>query len=113
MRQAWINNLREKVAEIASCAPYYWNKGGPNLEFRRDEEQKRLTQLEHEIELLINPSEADHRELVDTIRKMMWALEVRIERPNQFAESRQKAIILGQRIFKAEWNRIKQEIEKP
>jgi hypothetical protein len=117
MRQAWINNLREKVAELSSSALHYWNKDWSrplhDSEDMKDEEQKRLTLLEHEIELLINPSEADHKELVETIRKMMWALERGLDSVEEFNVARKRTMILSQCIFKAEWKRIKEEIRKP
>jgi hypothetical protein len=117
MRQAWINNLREKVAELSSSALHYWNKDWSSslhdAEDRKDEEQKRLTLLEHEIELLINPSEADYKELVETIRKMMWALQRGLDSIEEFNAARERTTILSQRIFKAEWNRIKEEIGNP
>jgi hypothetical protein len=114
MRQAWINSLREKVAELTSSALHYWNQDWSQLHgsSKKNEDEKRMIQLEHEIELLINPSEADHKELVTTIREMMWSLDVGLQRADQFAAARQKTIALGQKIFKAEWNRTKQDIEK-
>lgn len=116
MRQAWINDLREKIAELSSSALHYWNKDWssiPDSDERKDTEQKRLTQLEHEIELLINPSEADHKELAETIRRMMSALEIGLVRAEEFSAARERTMVIGQRIFKAEWNRIKEEIGKP
>jgi uncharacterized protein YneF (UPF0154 family) len=44
MRQAWINNLREKVAELSSSALHYWNKDWSrplhDSEDLKDEEQE-------------------------------------------------------------------------
>lgn len=110
MRQAWINNLREKLAELSSSAHHYWNAG---FEERKDEEYKRLTQLEEEIKLLINPTEEDHKELVDTIRQMLSALERGTRDAEEFFAAREKTTTLGQKIFKTEWSRIKDDIEKP
>lgn len=113
MRQAWINDIRDKLAELSSTALHFLNAG---FEQRKDEEYKRLHQLEEEITLRINPSEPDHLELLKTIRKMMLALQSGVhdvEILDNFIEAHQKTRSLGQRIFKTEWNRIKDDIEKP
>jgi hypothetical protein len=110
MRQAWINDLRDKLAELSSSALHYLNAGFEN---RKDKEYKRLTLLEEEITLLINPSETDHLELVKAIRKMILALESGIDEVDNFIKARETTRSLGQRIFKSEWNRVKDDIEKP
>lgn len=43
MRQAWINDLRAKLAELLSSALHYFVAG---FEDRTDKEYRRLTQLE-------------------------------------------------------------------
>jgi hypothetical protein len=110
MRQAWINELRGKLAELSSSALHYFNAG---FEDRKDEEYKRLTQVEAEITLLINPAEKDHQELVKAIRIMMLALARGLDDVDNFIEAHQTTKSLGQKIFKAEWNRVKDDIEKP
>jgi hypothetical protein len=115
MRQAWINTFREKLAEFTSAASHYWNvrqiaTGTVEL---KDEEQRRLAQLEHEIELLINPSEQDHKDLVETIKQIPWRLERGTDEFGEFNPLMDKATALGQRIFKTEWDRIKNDIERP
>lgn len=77
MRQAWINTFREKLAEFTSAAFHDWNVRQISIAAveLKDEEQRRLAQLEHEIELLINPTEPDHKEVVETIKQIPWRLE--------------------------------------
>lgn len=113
MRQAWINTLREKLAELTGSAFHYWNTRLVGTDELKDEEQKRLTQLEHEMELLINPTEEDHRELLDAIREMLGVMERNKGGEGKFTSAREKTTMLGQKIFKTEWNRIKDDIEKP
>jgi hypothetical protein len=115
MRQAWINTFREKLAEFISAAFHYWNvrqvmAGRVEL---KDEEQRRLAQLEYEIRLLINPTESDHQQLVETIKQIPWRLERGDDEFGEINPLMEKATALGQRIFKTEWNRIKDDIEKP
>lgn len=117
MRQAWINNLRDKVAELTSGVVHCYNRDWrrplrPPDEWK-DEERKRLTLLEHEIQLLINPTEADHKELVETIRIMMAALDKGLDGTGHLFAAQEKVTAIGQRIFKAEWNRVKEEIDNP
>ena len=112
MRQAWINSLRDKVAELSGSALQHWNTG---FDEATGEEQRRLWHLQEEIKLLINPAERDHEELVDAIDRMLSALQrgVELEAARDFATARQKTILLGQTIFKTEWDRIKGDIERP
>ena len=77
-----------------------------------DDEQRRLVQIEHEIELFINPTEQDHRELMEALRKVLGLLERGTDERGEFNPALDKATILGQKIFKTEWNRIKDDIEK-
>ena len=73
MRQAWINTFREKLAELTGKLLHYWNtrpitQGTTELS---DEERIRLSQIQHEIELFINPTESDHRELMEALRQVL------------------------------------------
>ena len=79
----------------------------------KDEEQRRLAQLQHEIELLINPTESDHKELVETIKQIPWRLERGTDELGELNPLMDKATALGQKIFKTEWDRIKNDMEKP
>lgn len=110
MRQAWINNFREKLAELMSSALHYWNAGFEN---RKDEEYKRLGHLEAEILLTINPTETDHKELLAAIRQMMLALERGANDFSRFSTAFERVTSLGQKIFKTEWDKIKNDIDKP
>lgn len=110
MRQAWINDLRDKLAELLSSALHYWNAG---YEQRTDEEYKRLGLLEEEINLRINPGEADHKDLVSAIREMLFALERGVDDSDRFSRAYERTNALGQKIFKTEWNRIKDDIHEP
>lgn len=114
MRQAWINSFREKLAELTSSACHYWNIRQVNngILSVTDEEYRRLVQLEHEIELFINPNEDEHRELLESLQSILTVLDGQYAK-SDFNGERARATALGQRIFKAEWDRIKTDIEKP
>src|SRR2546422_7939219 len=72
MRQAWINSLRDLLAELTSTALHYHVAG---FEERTDEEYRRLTLLEHKVAMMLNPLEDDHKRLEKLIRKMVSGLE--------------------------------------
>src|SRR5688572_28614420 len=52
MRQAWINNLRDLLAELISSALHYYVAGS---EERTDEVYRRLTLIEHKVAMMLNP----------------------------------------------------------
>ena len=110
MRQAWINNLRDSTAELTSRAFHYYRAGYEN---RSDAEYQAMTLLEQKISLMLNVTEADHREFEDAIRTMVSSLEVgsgglaSVSFPDAYKRTR----TLARAIFKREWNRIKEPIE--
>jgi Icc-related predicted phosphoesterase len=113
MRQVWINELRSKVAELSSSALYYWNT---KFDEQADEKTRRVWQLEEEIKLLINPGEDDHKALINAIRQLLSAMEKGVGATGaaeEFSAARHNTSILSQKIFKTEWDRIKNDIEKP
>lgn len=107
MRQAWINNLRDLIAEISSSALHYYMTG---YEDRRDEEYKRLTELEGKISLMLNFEEDDHKKLHDLIRKMLNSLEQGKDGDKTFVAIHPGVLGLSRSILKREWNRVKEEI---
>jgi hypothetical protein len=115
MRQAWIENVRVKLAEFLSLALHCWNRAVTISSFDAldDAEYKRLLGLGVEIELLINPMETDHKELLSAMTQCTRALAQGIEHHAEFSLGRERVGALGQKIFKTEWNRVKAEIEKP
>ena len=108
MRQAWVNSLRDVLAELTSSALHYYCTG---FEEREDSEYRHLTLLEHRIQLMLNPREDDHRELEQLIRKMISSLERGREGGDAFTESHTEVMGLSRRILKREWNVVKEKIE--
>jgi hypothetical protein len=107
MRQAWINSLRDLIAEISSSALHYHLTGFEN---RRDEEYKRLTDLEGKISLTLNLIEDDHKRLHDLIRKMLNALKCGKEGSHDFTTIHPEVLALARDVLKREWNRVREEI---
>ena len=108
MRQAWINNLRDLVAELTSNALHYHVAG---FEERTDEEYRRLTLLEYKVALMLNPLEDDHKRLEQLIRQMVSALEREREGEANFVEVHPTVKDLSRQIFKREWNRVRDRIQ--
>ena len=108
MRQAWINSLRDLLAELASNALHYYVAG---FEDRKDEEYQRLTLLEHKVQLMLNPKEEDHKKLEQLVRKMMAALGRGKEGDKDFVAFHPEVMRLSREVLKREWNRVKEPIE--
>jgi hypothetical protein len=116
MRQAWIEGLRGKLAELLSLSFRCWDRAvklGTNYEELNDPEFKRILELTEEIRLLINPVEPDHKELVNSIAQITRSILCGLDNFVEFKSATEKARTLGLAIFKTEWNRIKVEIERP
>ena len=72
MRQAWINSLRDLIAELTGKCAHYWETG---FEERRDDEYQRITELECKLALFINPKEEDHKMLLEKAKVMVAFLK--------------------------------------
>jgi hypothetical protein len=108
MRQAWINNLRDLLAELTSSALHYHVAG---FEERTDEEYRRVTLLEHKVAMMLNLLEDDHKRLEELIRQMVSALERGREGEADFTNVHRAVMDLSRQIFKREWNRVRDRIQ--
>jgi hypothetical protein len=111
MRQAWINSLRDLLAEVTSSALHYHVAG---FEERTDEEYQHLTHLEYRIKLMLNASENDHRELEEALGRMVGMLNIgdsrTMEHDREFAARHDAVVGLARKVLKREWDRIKEPI---
>lgn len=108
MRQAWINSLRDILADLTSSALHYYVAG---FEERTDEEYQHLTLMEHKLQLMLNPHEADHQQLEELVRKMIAALGRSKDGDQEFTETHPLVVSLSRQILKREWDRVKDEIQ--
>lgn len=113
MRQGWINELRRKVSLILGRATFYAAAGHPPT--NTEAVYLELTEIQQEIELMINPREKDHQDLVASIAAMMRTMTKAIS-PNPpfdaidiFKTEQRKVVALAQKIFKTEWDRVRTE----
>ena len=111
-RQAWVNALRESIAEFLSqvnLASSIQRAGGNDeAVFERTQ---RIMQLNCTIDLLINPKESDHADLARLITEatnaMTGPLGNEADEPQKWDERNRKITELSQRILKHEWERVK------
>jgi hypothetical protein len=123
-RQAWINQLRDSLAEfhslllrlIAAHRPpvLQFSISGSTAESLEDRIRRieaireRASYFRERIVLMLNPTEAPHEELQT---RLDAALALANEKPDDsagLAKSREELTALSRRILKAEWERVKQ-----
>lgn len=96
-RQAWINSLRDTMAEFHSIGTH------PNTD---QTSEKDFYKLGTKIELLMNPSDPDYQELHGLMYKYLNAKTL----ADKFSLNPQ-FINLSQRILKREWDRLKSDLD--
>ncbi|MEO8677420.1 MAG: hypothetical protein ABI665_00145 [Vicinamibacterales bacterium] len=107
MRQSWINNLRDLLAELVSSSLHYYTAG---FEDRTDKEYQRVVFLESKVQLMLNPNEEDHKNLEQLIRRMVGAIQYRKGEPDPFPDLHTEVLTLSRAILKREWDRVKEPI---
>jgi hypothetical protein len=103
MRQAWINSLREKLAELIGYSLHYYQAG---YEDRSDAEYRRMTLLSQEVELMLNPIEDTPRLLIAEMRKMLGSINEHVL-SSKYAEHHEAVVSLSREVLKAEWEATK------
>ncbi|GAA5443619.1 hypothetical protein Misp06_01797 [Microbulbifer sp. NBRC 101763] len=109
IRQAWIDNLRNLIAEITGKSLHYWTSG---YEDREDSEYLHITELVHKLELYLNIAEPDHAYLLKRVHDMVNLLSSSpsSENSNKFQNIHIDVISTSREILKREWERVKNEI---
>ena len=96
MRQAWIDKLRELLAEFMSSTLHYWVAG---FEDRKDKEYQRVALLETHVQLMLNPNEADHQRLELLIRRMVGDLEKNLGQKSEYPNLHSEMSDLSRKIL--------------
>lgn len=104
MRQAWINSLRDLLAELVGGSLHYYVAG---FEKRDDSAYQELALLQHKITFMLNPDEADHAELEKTILRLIRQISDQGWASSEFPNTHTQVISLGRRVLKREWRRVK------
>jgi len=106
-RQAWINQLREALAELVTGLRFL-NLRSQGLDAQEQwvERYQRTFHLTSKIALLLNLAEADHKELHATIKQAGELLAGTVDDEKLFAVT-DRILELSQAILKREWERVK------
>jgi len=109
-RQAWINTLRENLAEFLSQTAAINLPGMSSIDvdserFRQMVEQ--LTLIEGRIKLSVNPNEEDHVLLVELLDRAVRVADTRPRQPTTLANLTEEIVRLSQTVLKREWERVK------
>jgi hypothetical protein len=94
-RQAWINSMREDLAQYSA---FHWSRelqGGI-------EEKRQAVQLQARILMRMNPEDKDYGALLDALRHPV---------ANE-SEGREALAIVGQKFLKREWERLKDDLDE-
>jgi hypothetical protein len=108
-RQAWINTLRDLIAECMAISGFIhiadWSDRKQS-EF--DEKMERFALLVAKIRLMLNPNEQDHKRLSEMLGQLMNSMRSLNEKdPVKGAQLMKDFLPLSQTILKREWERVK------
>lgn len=129
-RQKWIDNLRESIslfitqAEMISILPFEEEVDEDEIdedEYEIIEEPtnedpyyahfKELIQMQHKIELLLNPNEDDHNEIVNLLEEIrIWVHEQNVSEEvheEKLEKLIKKLMDVTKRVLKREWSIVK------
>ena len=105
IRQKWIDDLRDLVSELISTAQIHWI-------YQKDTESAHTSLLLscQKIELMLNPNEADHKELKVALERLIEVV-LRGGKPSMrdYTDAVLQSTALAQAVFKREWERVKTE----
>ena len=100
-RQAWINSLRDCMAEFQSLGITPGHKPASDREFYR---------LGTKIELLMNPDDPDYNKLQNSLYAFLESSEGDIV---EKYGNNPEFISICQRVLKREWARLKDDLRDP
>jgi hypothetical protein len=105
-RQAWINGLREELAELFELLTWQFRlrpgtySGEEGYRYEA-EKRSRIRLLTNKVRLRLNPNESDAQLLLEYLEKLQSCDE------SIFEELMENTVSKGQEILKAEWKRVK------
>jgi hypothetical protein len=106
-RQAWINTLREEIAQyLADLHILQFEKllGNERDKTNCSLALKNAYSRRNKIQLLINPEESDHQQLVAMVYDALTATSKTVE---ELCDIEANIIMITQKILKREWIRVK------
>jgi hypothetical protein len=118
-RQKWMETMRDTLAELIALVNTAlivksnwkdkWDRGrGPlNADSAMLEKFAHIVLSQSKIELLINPTDADHQLLCETIETAISRLRAEESLESETESDIQNLTRLGQAILRREWQRVK------
>lgn len=112
-RQAWINTLRDLIAEYISITGLmHAGDWSSRTEIEFDQKMERLALLRSKVRLMLNPSEDDHQRLGQILGDLLLTMGGRAAAGNKRDAQKARALVedlvpLSQSILKREWERVK------
>lgn len=100
-RQNWINTLRNDISSILSSATKYKNSD----ETERKEIFNDMWLEYYKIQLLLNPNEVDHKNLISAIKLHLGSFN---GENDIFIKEQDKLLAMAQKILKREWVRARE-----
>jgi len=121
-RQKWIESLRDMLAELVSLLVAAlviksewrdkWDRGRPafKADSRLIDKLERIVFAQSKITLLLNPTQSDHRKLVQVIDAALKRLQSEQATDEETAGDIAAITELAQSILRREWQRVKMGI---
>lgn len=108
-RQAWINTLRDLLAESMAISGFIHIADWSNREQSEfDEKMERFALVVSKIRLMLNPSEQDHQRLNEMLSELMKSMRsLKEKNAVKGAQLMRDLVPLSQAILKQEWERVK------
>jgi hypothetical protein len=114
MRQQWIESLRDLISELVSEAHHLYvaaaDEDSDEGAVANESVRRRMRFLVQKIDLMVNPSEEPHQELVEQLGRLVSAADRRGVGAADFAGLHAAVTDTSRRVFKQEWNRIREEL---
>ena len=111
-RQAWINEVRDTVAEAISVATLLGDNSHASFlgASERATMGSRLTYLVSRVDLFLNPGEQDNQEVVGLLRKLTnLVVSAGPVSHEAFQATRDAITATTRRMLKREWDRVRNE----
>jgi hypothetical protein len=115
IRQAWINSLRDRTAELINTAHWFYIAGKGDALAAEDEEAeievgRKMLFLQRQVELMLNPNEEDHKLLAASLSLVVSSVNAHGKGFMDFPDNCENAKTICQKILKREWERVKNDI---
>ncbi|MEZ8657026.1 hypothetical protein AB6D60_24055 [Vibrio splendidus] len=118
-RQAWIDSLREEIANLVSFYGYLATQSeryksddsleNPKIKFldEQGETVKKLAICMHKIQLRLNVKDNRDKQLLDLLRQVEEHIQFDNISSTQASNDNDKIIAYSQELLKTEWTRVK------